>query len=1003
MNTKLQDQMSGIRKIAGSVLCSLLVISAFLTLPADQMYAQRKNNVKVQGTVVDASTKETLPGVVCKVENSKKAATTDIDGVFELELNKNSDQILTFHYLGYETIAISWNGESKLSVEMNVSMEQLEETVVVGYGTQKKSDITGAIGSVSKDRINKMVSTDLAQMIQGSVPGLNIMATSAGANPEGQSGLMLIRGRNSITASNEPLVILDGVPYYGSISDISSTDIESIEVLKDASSAAIYGSRASNGVILINTRQGEESSVKIRYDGYYAFQSIANFPHIMTGDEYVAYKQNWIDDGDDSDADDVGLNTTEQEVYADGSWRDWTWKDLLTQQGHSTRHSLSATGGTKSTKYNISLNYLNNKGVIINDKYERAQFRVNLTSKLADWLSYTTNTMLTWSDNSGATPKFVDVFNKSPLLRPFNEDGSINIVPDASNEKRFNPLECLLYDDYNASYKVSTNNSLIAKITKGFTYTLHTGIQYNTSVHNEYQGTNTAAMKSFNGWGSLYDNKRFAYSIENILNFQRDFGKHGVFLTGLFSIEGDTRRATTVEGTDFPNDFLSYNGIPQAKKITNSIEQYQTRLMSYMFRANYDYDDRYLFSATVRSDGYSGFGANNKWGIFPSAAIGWNIANEGFFKEAKDIVNVLKLRASWGRNGNQAISAYQSLSTLGSMDYVNGSGLAAGFIPSRLGTSSLSWETTESMNIGLDISFLKSRITGELNIYRNNTSDLLLQRSISSVNGIQSIFQNIGATQNDGIEFALTSTNISTKKFSWKTTFNMALIRTRITEIYGDGKDDIDNKWFIGSPIKVNHDYYITGVWQNDEAGLASLYGAKPGYAKYDDLNNNGSYDPDDRQIIGSPEPNFTWSLNNQFSYKGFDLIIYMYGAEGMVKYNPFYARNILVPHNWWSAENPTNDCWSKDEKQANQYIAGKTITPGKYEDASFVRIKDITLSYTIPQKALSAVKMSNAKVYFSAKNLFTFTEYTGMDPELDEQRAKPVQKEFVLGVSLTF
>lgn len=1002
MNTK-QEVLYRIRKIATKALCALVVMTSSLMLPAEKVYAQRKNTVKVQGTVVDASTKETLPGVICKVDKSDKAASTDIDGRFEIELKPGTDQILIFHYLGYESAAIPWKGEKTINVEMNVSIEALEETVVVGYGTQKKSDITGAISSVSKDRINKMVSTDLAQMIQGSVPGLNIMATSAGANPEGQSGLMLIRGRNSITAGNDPLIILDGVPYYGSISDISSTDIESIEVLKDASSAAIYGSRASNGVILINTRQGEESDIKIKYDGFYAFQSIANFPHIMTGDEYVAYKQNWVDDGDDTDADDMGLNSAEQSVYDDGSWRDWTWKELLTQKGYSTRHSLSATGGTKSTKYNISLNYLNNQGVIINDKYERAQFRVNLTTKLTDWLSYTTNTMLTWSDNSGATPKFVDVFNKSPLLRPFNEDGSINIVPDASNEKRFNPLECLLYDDYNASYKVITNNSFVAKIAKGLTYTLHTGIQYNTAEHNQYQGTNTAAMKSFNGWGSLYDKKKFSYSIENIVNFQRDFGKHGVFLTGLFALEGDTNRSTTVEGTDFPNDFLSYNGIPQAKKITTVIGKSDTRLMSYMFRANYDYNDRYLFSATVRSDGYSGFGENNKWGIFPSAAVGWNIANEGFFKEAKNVVNILKLRASWGRNGNQAISAYQSLSTLGSQDYVNGSGLAAGFTPSRLGTGSLSWETTESMNLGLDIAFLKSRITGEFNIYRNNTYDLLLQRSISSINGIQSIFQNIGATKNEGVEMALTSTNISKKNFSWKTTLNMALIRTQITEIYGDGKDDIDNKWFIGSPIKVNYDYYITGVWQNDEAGLASLYGAKPGYAKYDDLNNNGTYDSEDRQIIGSPEPNFTWSLNNQFTYKGFDLIVYVYGAEGMVKYNPFYARNILVPHNWWSAENPTDDCWSKDEKQANQYIAGKTITPGKYEDASFVRIKDITLSYTLPYKAVSALNISNAKVYFSGKNLFTFTKYTGMDPELDEQRAKPVQKEFVLGVSLTF
>ncbi|MBQ7297042.1 MAG: SusC/RagA family TonB-linked outer membrane protein, partial [Alistipes sp.] len=254
-----------------------------------------------------------------------------------------------------------------------------------------------------------------------------------------------------------------------------------------------------------------------------------------------------------------------------------------------------------------------------------------------------------------------------------------------------------------------------------------------------------------------------------------------------------------------------------------------------------------------------------------------------------------------------------------------------------------------------------------------------------------------------GVELALTSTNIRTKKFSWKTSLNLAFIRTEIRDIYGDGKDDIDNKWFIGNPIKVNYDYYITGVWQLDEANLAAGYGAQPGYAKYDDLNGNGTYDADDRQIIGSPEPNVTWSLNNQFTYGPLELVVYLYGATGMVKYNPFYAKNILVNRNFWTPDNPTNDYWTKDDGSANQYIASKSVTPGKYEKANFWRVKDITLAYTLPKRWLSKVGVSNTRIYVSCKNPFTFTDYTGMDPELDEQRAKPVQREYIFGLNLTF
>lgn len=983
-------------------LMAILVSTAFFPQRA---MAQKSSAAVLTGTVYEAGSDVTLPGVSCTINGTAAGTVTDMDGNFRLEMPRKKNLegnsvVISFSCIGFETQEVQWNGQKEMKIYLAESSEFLDDVVVVGYGTQKKSDITGSVGSVSRDRINNTVATDISNIIQGAVPGLNVMATTAGADPSGQTELMLVRGRNSISASNSPLIILDGAPYYGNISDINSADLESIEILKDASSAAIYGSRASNGVILITTRQGSVGKATVSYDGLYGIVTLANFPHIMDGYEYYEYKKGWNDEDDNPDS---VLSESEAEVFRDGSWKDWTWQGLLTRKGFSTRHNLSVTGGTKAVKYNVSANYLNNKGTIINDQFQKAQAKTNLTATITDWLSFTTNTMLTWSDGSGDTPNFTDVFNKSPLMRPFNADGSINIVPDYSNEKRFNPIECLLYDDKDFSYKVFTANSLNAKLAKGLTYRLSTSLQYFYSEHDSYKGLNTGAMKSYNGYASISEKTKSSYSIENILNWKRDFGKHGIFLTAVYSFEGYKSLVNNIEGYDFTNDLLSYNAIGQAKTITPFRSEASTSLISQMFRANYDYDGRYLFTATVRRDGFSGFGANNKWGIFPSVAAGWNVANEPFFSKAKNVMNVFKIRLSWGRNGNQAISAYQTLSTLGQGDYLNGSSLAVGYVPETLGSNDLSWESTESYNAGVDFAFFKSRITGEIDAYRNNTTDLLLKRRISSVNGLTSIYQNIGQTRNEGIEFSLTSVNVNTSKFTWKTTLNTALIRTRIVDIYGDGKDDIDNKWFIGYPIKVNYDYYITGVWQKNEANLAAKYGAQPGYAKYDDLNGNGEYDADDRQVIGSPEPNFTWSMNNQFTYGPFDLSIFLYGATGMVKYNPFYAKNILVPHNYWTPDNPTNDYWSKEDGNANQYIASKSVTPGKYEKADFWRIKDITLSYKLPSRITSKAGISNSKIYFSARNPWTFTQYTGMDPELDEQRAKPVQREFLFGVNLSF
>ena len=810
---------------------------------------------------------------------------------------------------------------------------------------------------------------------------------------------MLIRGRNSISASNEPLIVLDGVSFYGSLSDINPKDIESIEVLKDASSSAIYGSRASNGVILIETRKGVKGKPTIRYDAFYSVQTVANFPHLMSGDQYVAYKAG----ADVSDEENLPLSESEQEVYNLGSYKSWTWRDLIIRNGSSSRHDLSLSGGSDKTTYNASLSYLGTAGIVMNDKYQRGTSRVNLKSEINKWLTLGNNVMLSYTDNSGATPSFVDVFNKSPLAIPFNQDGSINVYPIADDPRKLNPLEPSLYDDLNRRYAASANNYLNIDLPfiKGFSYRLNTGVQYTSTEKNWYHGLKTNLADDIKGESQTNNGVSYSYILENIFSYKRNFAKHSLFLTGLYSLEEKESKSTIISASGFANDFLSWYGAPQASKYAPQYTYLNTDLISQMFRLNYSYDSRYLFTGTVRRDGYSGFGERKKYGVFPSVAVGWNIANERFFSKAKKFANTLKLRMSYGKSGNQAIIPYQTLSQLSAGDY-NSSGVPQpGYVPITLGTATLGWETTYAFNVGLDFGLLNSRITGEINVYDNNTQDLLLKRSISAVHGVNYIYQNIGKTRNKGVEFMVNATVVQTKDFSWSGNLNVTAINTKIVDLYGDGKDDIANHWFIGQPIQVNFDYKFIGVWQRPDSLLALKYGAKPGFARYEDLNKDSVYGPADRQLIGSPEPNLTWGLTNNFKYKDFSLSVFLYGKTGILKANPYKDRTYLIMQNYWTINNPTNDYWS-NASQANKYL-GKGNYPSVYENADFIRVKEITMAYSIPKKVLNSMKLNNAKVYFTGKNLLTFTKWGALDPELDNQRAIPLQREYILGLNLSF
>ena len=406
---------------------------------------ESNSQLLVSGTIYD-NKNGALPRVTVNVKGSANTTATDEEGKFRIAV-PNSRSVLVFSSIGFEPHEVVVGNQTNLTVSLAQSAKALEDIIVVGYGRQKKSDVTGAVASIAKDRIDNMVRTDVVQLIQAAVPGLNVTTTSAGANPE-SGAVLLIRGRNSISASNDPLIVLDGIPFNGSLSDINPSDIESIEVLKDASSAAIYGSRGSNGVILIQSKRGDRGKTKLRYDGFYSVQSVANFPHLMNGDEYYLFKQ-----GIDS-TDEATLTPAELDVYNSGSYKSFTWKDLIFRNGNSQQHNLSLTGGNEKTSYVVSLSYLGTKGVVINDQYKRGTSRINVTSNLLKWLTLGSYSMLSYADNSGATPSFVDLFNKSPLAVPFNADGTVNITPIADDPRKINPIETLLYDDLKKKYGV---------------------------------------------------------------------------------------------------------------------------------------------------------------------------------------------------------------------------------------------------------------------------------------------------------------------------------------------------------------------------------------------------------------------------------------------------------------------------------------------------------------------------------------------------------------------
>lgn len=966
-----------------------------------QGYAQDRN---LTGRVTDTSG-ESIPGVSVSIPGTTVGTITDIQGNYVLILPQDTKQI-KFTFIGMETQLIDLGASLVVNVVLENEVIGMDEVVVVGYGVQRKSDITGSVVSVDTEVIESRGGANIEQLLQGTTAGMNITVNASSA--EGSTNSMQIRGENSISADNEPLIILDGIPYAGSLSEINPKDIGSIEVLKDASSASIYGARGSNGVILITSKEGEVGKMTVNYTGSYTFNNVINVPDLMDGQTFYESKIG------------RGLSTTtiEDEGYASGRTTDWV--DIATQTGERHQHDLSFRGGTESTKYYVSTSYNGSKGIAINDKFNRYLFRINLSQNLLPWVTFKTSTQYGYYNRDGVKADFEDAFEMNPLGEAYEDDGSYTMETWEDGVYSANPMNSTLYDNSNKTRRFTSNNSINFEFpfVKGLSYTLKTGYDYRSKLNQTYKGTDTYSGSSSNGVLTEANEYDEDWIVENLLTYKKDFNKHSVFLTALYSAQEEWSEDHDITATGFPNDVMTYYQAGYADLIESSTNYTKKNHLSQMLRANYTFDSRYLLTATARRDGYSAFGTENtKFGIFPSVALGWNIANENFMQNI-DPIEVCKLRLSYGINGNEAISAYSTLATLSSTEYVDSEdGTLYGFYTSTLDNQALTWEETASFNAGLDFALLGNRIRGTVDVFWSKTTDLLLEKSISNVNGDDSIWENVGETRNKGWEVQLSSVNVHTSSFKWTSSLSLShydseIINVGLTDDNGNYCDDIDNEWFIGQPIDVNYDYVFDGIYQEDmdDTPQGSV---EAGDIKYKDSVVDGDITTDDKEVIGSKIPDITFGITNTFKYKNLSLSFFIYGVQGITKSNALLSTSDLdlrinrYDVEFWTEENKSNLYPRND--------AGATVNPYSisfYRKSDFIRLQDISLNYALPQSMISKFKIDKLEVFANIKNLATWTDWVGLDPEFSEhgdtseaesQKAVPQTQTYQMGVKLSF
>ncbi|TDB67951.1 SusC/RagA family TonB-linked outer membrane protein [Arundinibacter roseus] len=962
--------------------------------------------LNISGKVVDQENNAPLPGVSILIKGMQRGTTTNSEGAYTLTV-PDENAVLIFSFVGYTAEERTVGNQQVINVSLQTDTKALGELVVVGYGTQRKKDLTGSVVRIDPKLNATNPNVNVSQSLRGSVAGVTVIDTGR----PGADGTISIRGNASISASNAPLIILDGIIYTGGLSDINSNDIESIDILKDASSASIYGSRATNGVILITTKKGTSAQPRLTYNAYYGMSDFANTPKMMGPERYLQMKE----DAADFLGRPLILNPIEEANRAAGRTID-PWL-AIAQDAPMYNHELSLSGRTERVNYYVSGSYTNMKGRVMGDNFSRFSSRLNLDITLTDWLSIGTNTGFTIKDYSGIRANFETASYLSPYSSLYYDDGELKSLP-MDDGIAPNPIFNTVRNDHLSLSNTLFNNAYmdIKLPIPGLTYRLNMGnnLRFNEDANftpsiNEPRDNNFRLAN-----GSKATRKHHYLTVENIVKYNKNFGENHAFdLTLLQSFERTKESGSSLSSNNIFSDVLSYNGLGIGENQLISTTATQSQATSYMGRVGYRLLDKYLFNFTIRRDGYSAFGSGRKFGNFPSVGLGWMVSDEKFMSDIS-WVNYLKVRYSYGKNGNRGINPYSSLSnmTQSGNQYVFGDNgvTSIGITPTSMANRLLGWETTVASNYGLDFSLFQNKVSGSVEYYSMNTSDLLLDLRIPNMTGYEIFFTNIGATSNRGVEVTLNTTNYTHQKFSWTSNFVFTLNRNKITslsgnDLNGDGieDDDIASNRFIGHPQGTNFNYVWDGIWQEGEENVIDP-SAKPGYVKFKDINGDGKIGPEDRQVLHSSQPDFSTGLTNRLAYGGFSLSVFLnariggYSGNSLLNHgNNFFDRVNLMDLPYWTPENPLTDRPSIGYPNLLGY--------GFYQSRTFVRLQDVSLAYELPESLLKKTRLNQLKVYVSGKNLHTWTGWDGWDPEHGSGGRNvtngPLMRSWVVGISL--
>lgn len=994
-----------------------------------------KDNKKISGRVIDMN-EEPIVGANVLIKGRNIGGSTDMEGAFILEAPEGS--VLSVSYIGYISQNILVGKENTYQIKLAENTEILDEIVVIGYGTAKRRDLTGSVSSLKLEDSPLAVAMNISPLdaLHNTTPGLVIGATnSAGGTPS-----MIIRGQNSINGSNNPLIVLDGVVYLGSLNDINPNDIASYDILKDASSAAVYGSRAANGVIVITSKKGKIGKPTVAFNTSVGVQIWQQKPDLMSADQFIEMRQYRMKGADPLE----WLEEPEKENYKNGRSTDWI--DLVSRNGLVQNHQVSVSGGAKSINYYLSGSYTDQKGVIIGDEYSRITLRAKVDTDITDWFKIGIDGGYNYSDFSGVGANLQDAMTMSPYGSPYRDEGKKLYERWPTSQSTAHPLwqttDVRDNTDQRNNFRILGYAHVDIPFVKGLSYRfnyLRTGdfktvdnFTYESNFISEgtspdrYSAERLRSLLSRANGSSARTNGT-NYVIDNIVNYKCTFGKHAVDGTLVATRDYAYSKTVTATGNDFSengNTTLGVHGLHKAGEQKINLSSTKRTNIGYLGRASYTYDDRYYLTATYRRDGASVFGVNNKWGNFPAVGAAWTISNEGFFKNATGIVNRLKIRVSYGKNGNQGIGPYSTLSTVnngpnGQLWYEfsdNPSKVLYGMNVASLGNTTLGWETTTALNTGVEASFLNNRIRMDLDVYFSKTTDQLFTRNIPGMTGYTSISASMGQVDNKGVELMITSSNIETKNFNWTSSLTFWLNRNVLAKLYGDdldgdGKedDDIGNSRFIGKSLGAIYGFEPIGVVQEEDVEYMQNVGAKPGDIKFRDLNGDGFITAqDDRKILGYNKANFRLNLSNTFSYRNFELYIHLAGIFGGNGYYLTSNRRAFIHASSRHSDNSINHPWWTPENRNNKYPSAD-YNDDKFlalQSRSFVRIQDITLSYRFTQSWMKNMNINSLKVFIAGKNLYTFTGWVGGDPEKGVQARSgeyPVPSSYTMGLNVSF